>query len=206
MKYTKESLILLEQISLSISDQTFHHHYHILYDIITSYEETSSVTYVEIGCYAGGSACLALQRPNTQVVSIDIGYPISPDIVKENIIKLNIHGNRYTYLQGNSQDTEMVNRLSKEINGIDVLFIDGDHSYQGVINDFLLYKDLINVGGYIVFDDYNDWQYSPEVKLAVDDIIKSNKDDYNIIGTLPNIFGARPADLLEGNEFIIQKI
>lgn len=206
MKYTKESLILLEQISSVISDQTFHHHYHILYDIITSYEESKHITYVEIGCYAGGSACLMLQRPNTQVISIDIGHPIDPDVANHNVSKLNIHNNKFTYLQGNSQNIEMVNRLSKEINGIDVLFIDGDHSYQGVINDFSLYKDLVNVGGYIVFDDYNDWQYSPEVKLAVDDIIKDNKNYYNIIGTLPNIFGARPADLLEGNEFIIQKI
>lgn len=206
MKYTKESLDLLEKISEAISEQTFHHHYHILYDIVTSYKDTQPLTYVEIGCYAGGSACLVLQRPNTQVVSIDLGRPISPEIVKENVAKLNVHNNKYTYLQGNSQDTEMVERVLKEVSGIDVLFIDGDHFYQGVINDFLLYKDLVNVGGYIVFDDYNDWEFSPEVRIAVDNIISIYGSDYKVIGTLPNTLGARPADLLNGNEFIIQKL
>jgi cephalosporin hydroxylase len=206
MKYTKESLDILEKVSRVIAEQTFHHHYHILYDIVTSYEDTQQLTYVEIGCYAGGSACLVLQRPNTQVVSIDLGDPISPEVVKENVTKLNVHNNSYTYLQGNSQDTEMVERLSKEVSGIDVLFIDGDHSYQGVINDFLLYKDLVNTRGYIVFDDYNDWQFSPEVKLAVNDIVEIHGSDYKVIGTLPNTVGARPVELLDGNEFIIHKL
>lgn len=206
MKYTKESLKLLQNISENILDQTFHHHYHVLYDILTSYDDTKNLTYVEIGCFAGGSACLALQRPNTQVISIDLGSPITPEVVKENVAKLNIHKNKYVYLQGNSQDTEMLNRLSKQIDSIDVLFIDGDHSYQGVINDFLLYKDLVKKGGYVVFDDYNDSQHCPEVKPAVDNIVNTHTDYYRVIGSLPNTAGARPAELLQGNDFIIQKL
>ena len=183
-----------------------HHHYHIIYDVLNSYNESNIVNYVEIGCYGGGSACLALQRPNTNVISIDLGDPIPKNIVIENTTKLNIHNNKYTYLQGNSQTYEMVNQLKHEIDNIDLLFIDGDHFYQGVINDFMLYHDLVNTGGYILFDDYNDAEHSPEVKLAVDDIIKSHLDAYEIIGTLPNTLGARPEEMQSGNVFILQKL
>jgi cephalosporin hydroxylase len=206
MKHTQQSLNITQRISDQINNQTFHHHYHILYDIAELYPKHYNLIYVEIGCYAGGSACLMLQRPNTRVISIDLGTPIDESIVHTNINKLNKFNNSYNYLKGNSQTYEMVNKLKKLINEIDILFIDGDHSYQGVINDFLLYEKLIKKGGYIVFDDYNDSQYSPEVKIAVNDIIPIIIEKYNIIGTLPNIFKARPNIMVEGNNFIIQKI
>jgi predicted O-methyltransferase YrrM len=206
MNYTQYSLNLTQEISDKIKNQTFHHHYHILYDIANSYSKDYLLTYVEIGCFAGGSACLLLQRPNTKVISIDLGYPIPKEIVYQNVENLNIFNNNYYYLQGNSQTHEVVNSLKNITNHIDILFIDGDHSYQGVINDFLLYENLINPKGYIIFDDYNDIQCSPQVKIAVDDIISTIKDKYKIIGTLPNIYEARPSHLKEGNCFIIQKI
>jgi predicted O-methyltransferase YrrM len=206
INYTKKSLDLVEYISSEINNRTFHHHYHILYDIANLHNSELSLNYVEIGCYAGGSACLMLQRPNTNVISIDLGYPISPDIVYININKLNILNNKYKYLQGNSQSIQMLELLSNEINGINILFIDGDHSYQGVINDFNLYEPLVVKGGYIIFDDYNDPIHSPEVKYAVDDIISKLNSDYVIIGTLKNLYNARPKELIEGNCFVIQKL
>jgi cephalosporin hydroxylase len=206
MKHTQESLDITRYISDEINNQTMHHHYHILYDIANTYPKDTNITYVEIGCYAGGSACLLLQRPNTNVISIDLGQPIKEETVHFNVKKLNKFNNSYNYLKGNSQTYEMVSKLKKLINEIDILFIDGDHSSQGVINDFMLYKDLVKKGGYIVFDDYNDAQHSPAVKPTVDNLIPSLKSAYNVIGTLPNIYGARPDTLLEGNDFIIQKI
>jgi predicted O-methyltransferase YrrM len=206
MKHTQESLNITRYISDNINNQTMHHHYHILYDIANTYHQDTNITYVEIGCYAGGSACLMLQRPNTNVISIDLGYPINESVVYDNVLRLNKFNNSYNYLKGDSQTYGMVDRLKELINEIDILFVDGDHSSQGVINDFMLYKDLVKKGGYIVFDDYNDAQHSPAVKPTVDNLIPSFKSTYNIIGTLPNIYGARPDTLLEGNDFIIQKI
>jgi predicted O-methyltransferase YrrM len=182
-----------------------HHHYHILYDIANTYPKNDNITYVEIGCYAGGSACLVLQRPNTQVISIDLGEPIPESIVHSNVKNLNKFNNPYYYLRGNSQTYEMVDRLKELTNEIDILFIDGDHSYQGVVNDFMLYEGLVKSGGYIVFDDYRDEGCSG-TRIAVDEISNLVSDRYNIIGTLPNTFGARPDWLLEGNDFIIHKI
>ena len=205
MKHTQESLDITRYISDNINNQTMHHHYHILYDIANTYPKDTNITYVEIGCYAGGSACLVLQRPNTNVISIDLGHPIPEETVHSNVEKLNKFNNSYNYLKGNSQTYEMVDRLKELTNEIDILFIDGDHSYQAVINDFMLYEGLVKNGGYIVFDDYRD-EGCPGTKQAVDEIIKSAKERYINVGTLPNIFGARPDTLLEGNDFIIQKI
>ena len=205
IKHTQESLDLTRYISDNINNQTMHHHYHILYDIVNLFPSDENITYVEIGCYAGGSACLVLQRPNTNVISIDLGQPIPKSTVHYNVSKLNKFKNNYNYLEGNSQTYEMLNMLKELITEIDVLFIDGDHSYQGVINDFILYEGLVKKGGYIIFDDYRD-EGCPGTKQAVDDILISVEGKYNIIGTLPNIFGARPDNLIEGNDYIIQKL
>ena len=204
--YTQTSLIEVENISNQINNKTFHHHYHILYDIANSYPVDCTLNYVEIGCYAGGSACLMLQRENTNVFSIDLGNPINPDVVKQNVNKLNKHTNNYNYIQGSSHDLEIINKLIEYIDEIDILFIDGDHSYDGVILDFEMYSKLVKSGGYIIFDDYNDYQYSPQVKPAVDTIVSNLKNSYNIIGTVKNTLGARPAEFIDGNCFIIQKL
>ena len=156
MNPTQESLNITRFISDNINNQTMHHHYHILFDIANTYPKDQVITYAEIGCYAGGSACLMLQRPNTKVISIDLGSPIPEEIVHTNVQKLNKFNNIYSYLKGNSQTYEMVDRLKELTNEIDILFIDGDHSYQAVINDFTLYEGLVKSGGYIVFDDYRD--------------------------------------------------
>jgi predicted O-methyltransferase YrrM len=202
-KVTKESLEIVREISDKINNQTFHHHYHILYDIANSYDSSYKLNYLEIGCYAGGSACLMLQRPNTNVISIDLGYPIDKEVVVQNTNKMNKYNNKYNYIKGSSHNSDTIYKLESELNGIllDILFIDGDHSYAGVINDFNNYSKYVKEGGYIVFDDYNDIQYSPEVKKAVDSL---EFNGYKILGTFGDEFGARPNGL-KSNEFVIKK-
>lgn len=204
MKHTKQSLEITEKISNGMSGKTFHHHYHILFDIINLYPENYLLNYVEIGCFAGGSSCLVLQRKNTNVFAIDLSRPIPQEVVMQNVNKFNVYNNFFEYIKGNSQDNSTLNKLKSFIDVIDVLFIDGDHSSTGVINDFNLYSSMVKSGGYIIFDDYNDHEFSPEVKPTVDKIISST-DNYEVIGTLPNTFNARPSNLKDGNCFIIKK-
>jgi cephalosporin hydroxylase len=57
-------------------------------------------------------------------------------------------------LQGKSQDLEIVNYVKQIIQDhIDFLFIDGDHRYEGIIQDFNLYSKLVRKGGLIAFHD-----------------------------------------------------
>ena len=209
IKTTIKSLTLLRRIVES-GVETFHHHYHILYDIAKSIDK-KEINYVEIGCYAGGSACLMLQRENTNVISIDLGDPIDEQIVFDNVNNNNNNNNnRFNYIKCNSQILETKKKLQiimSDYNSqeIDVLFIDGDHSFTSVHNDFNLYENLVSVGGYIIFDDYNDDIYSPEVKNAVDTLILKLKN-YEIIGTIENILEAHPTYINKGNCFVIKKI
>jgi predicted O-methyltransferase YrrM len=203
--HTEKSLKLTQDISNLIDNKTFHHHYHILFDIANTYEKNIKINYLEIGCYAGGSACLMLQRPNTNVISIDLGKPISKTIVENNVKKLNKYNNNFNYIKGDSKDKKTLASFLNIIDNIDILFIDGDHSYNGVIEDFKTYSQFVNPKGYIIFDDYNDSKYSPKVKIAVDDIVKKIESEYEIIGTLKNIYSARPIEITDGNCFIIRK-
>jgi cephalosporin hydroxylase len=208
LKPTKTSLNIVKKIATTVP--TFHHHYHILFDIANTFGD-KKINYVEIGSFAGGSSCLMLQRPNTTVISIDLGQPIPKVVVYENIINYKKNDNCYKYIQGNSQLVETKKQLIETLiisgfsNKIDILFIDGDHSFNGVLADFTMYSDLVNIGGYIVFDDYNDSVYSPEVKQAVDSLLPI-LSDYEIIGTMENTLGAYPSELKEGNCFVIKKI
>lgn len=201
---TQESKELVEFISNNMESHTFHHHYHILYDLRT-FLGKDPINYVEIGCFAGGSACLMTSHPYpTNCLSIDIGSPIPPEIAKANVAKYKKEHNTWEYFKGSSRNLSTINIVKNKFPVIDLLFIDGDHSYQAVIDDFYNYKDLVPVGGYIIFDDYLDFKHSPEVKPAVDHIVKELAPNYEIIGTLKNEFKAKPASKELSNEFIIK--
>ena len=164
---SEESLKLVEEIGKTV--HTFHHYHHILWDIAQLYGD-KPITYVEIGCYAGASACLMLQRPNTTVISVDYGKPILPKIAIENINANIQHGNTHTYICGDSRYISTRQKLIDTLKGnwIDILFIDGGHEFQLVIDDFTNYNDLVKKEGFIVFDDYDVVGCSPEVPIAVD--------------------------------------
>lgn len=206
MKPTKESLEILQNIENNLQPESFHHHTHILFDIANNYPKEYKLNYLEIGCYAGLSACLMLQRENTNVTSIDLGWPISPEVVFSNIRKHNHFNNNYTYVQGNSTHIDTISKVSDK--KFDILFIDGDNSYYGVWKDFLNYSNLVKPNGYIVFNDYNDFEHSPMVKSAVDHITNQLLNDYEIIGTFKNVYNAKGLENTNqlGNCFVIKKL
>ncbi|HCH38839.1 cephalosporin hydroxylase [Enterobacteriaceae bacterium CCUG 67584] len=67
-----------------------------------------------------------------------------------------------------------------------LLHIDGGHEARHVLIDFLLYSPTVVPGGFIVFDDYRDHQYSPEVGPAVD-LLRAGGffKEFDVIGSLP---------------------
>jgi cephalosporin hydroxylase len=203
---TKHSLNLVEEISQTMDGKTFHHHYHILWDIRNSIEK-ETVNYVEIGTHCGGSASLMMKSPKiTNVFGIDDATSSDSSIVYNNIEKYKLKHNTFQYLIGDSRDKKIIELVSKIENGIDILFIDGGHSYQNVIDDFLNYKDFINSGGYVIFDDYHDVEFCPQVMHGVHFILEELLfDEYDILGYHKNVLGAYPKELKNNNEFVIRK-
>lgn len=58
-------------------------------------------------------------------------------------------------IDGDSRSSPVRNAVERAAGGqgVDVLFIDGDHTYEGVRSDYLNYRDLVRDGGIVAFHD-----------------------------------------------------
>lgn len=208
---TKETSKLVKRISETMKGNTFHHHYHILYSLRDLIHK-EQVVYCEIGTFNGGSLCLMLQHPkDIKLVSIDPFHlaRTNKTIVEENIRTFNVYNRTVELTEQFSNNPTFLKQLNDDKFKTDILFIDGDHRYKAVIEDFNNFKDFVNPGGFIIFDDYNDKKYSPEVFPAVNDIVKNIREKtlpFRIIGNPFNVHNVYPSDLKFLNEFIIQRI
>jgi len=209
IKPTQDSINKVNYIINKMNGNSFHNHYHILYDI-ANYINRKHLTYMEIGAYAGGSASLMSMNENIcKIFSIDIGYPIEQSVPTQNVNKFKHENCVYEYIKGDSRKIETISLVKEKVGVVDILFIDGDHSYQAVIDDFQNYRSLVKKDGYIIFDDYRDEEHSPQVFLAVNDIVsKLNPNEYNIIGSIDYelIKETNQPKLISSNEFIIKKL
>jgi predicted O-methyltransferase YrrM len=109
-------------------------------------------TIVEVGTHKGGNSFLFCHAvPSAERI-------VGVDLCVQNSAKL-IHfaraQQRYVALHGDSQTTQMKSRVLRALDGrtVDFLFIDGDHSYEGVKRDFELYAPLVRAGGLIALHD-----------------------------------------------------
>lgn len=214
----QNSLNVLRGIKKQFSERFFHEHMHILYNL-RSILGPQQINYVEIGTYVGHSAALILSHDfPTAVYCIDpcilppehyLGKKTQEQTIRDNLNKI---GKPYTLLKNFSGEIDVLNFFKKNRILIDLLFIDGDHRYQAVLKDFFEYAPMMRSGGFIVFDDYWDSVHSPEVHVAVDEIvaiIKKESLNYEIIGSPENMQGAIPAlwknNKNKLNEFILRK-
>jgi predicted O-methyltransferase YrrM len=62
---------------------------------------------------------------------------------------------RVTYLALDSHEQETLSEVRRALAGrpLDLLFIDGDHTYAGVAADFELYRPLVRPGGLVALHD-----------------------------------------------------
>ncbi len=106
---------------------------------------------VEIGVDAGGTL-YAWKRIAPFVIGID-NLPGGPEPIYHNGKPRNEHG--AAVIIGNSHETETFAALEQQLDGkpIDCLFIDGDHTYDGVRQDYEMYRPLVRPGGLIAFHD-----------------------------------------------------
>lgn len=111
----------------------------------------------------------------------------------------------------------MIKLLVFDYDGVDLLFIDGDHSYKGIKTDFELYFPLVNKNDYIIFDDYLPYKANNknrEAPIAINEIINNYSNKINNIGLIDDfieIFKIKHNNpMLDNNikniDYIIQKI
>ena len=94
---------------------------------------------------------------------------------RNNLDKVKKHYNNNSIinlLQGNSYFDKTETNFKEELNSheLDLLFIDGDHTLDGVKNDYVRYSKYVKKGGYIIFDDY----HHPIIKEYCDKLLKEN--------------------------------
>jgi cephalosporin hydroxylase len=122
-------------------------------------QESNPKKIIEIGSARGGTLFLFAQVANPErIISIDLpsgsfggGYPfwkipLFKSLGKKHVIKL---------IRADSHSEETIGKIRTLLKGsqVDILFIDGDHTYQGVKQDFQMYSPLVRKGGIVVFHD-----------------------------------------------------
>jgi len=116
---------------------------------------------VEIGSYRGGTLELWARLATDLVVSIDlpdVGFYGPAHDMAAMQERNTTFAERFPHVHGilgDSHQSGTLERLAKLLDGrkIDLLFIDGDHSYTGVAADYAMYSPLVRPGGIIAFHD-----------------------------------------------------
>jgi cephalosporin hydroxylase len=116
-------------------------------------------TVLEIGTALGGTLLLMcrLSDSNALIVSLDLPKQgLTYRRYRVPVFKsLPRRGQKLHLLTADSHSQEARKQVAGLITGrtLDVLFIDGDHSYHGVRSDFEMYSPFVTKGGMVIFHD-----------------------------------------------------
>jgi len=141
---------------------------------------------LEIGSYLGASACFisAGLKGSSKLICVDTwkndAMSEGPRDTYEEFVK-NTKNFSEKIIMVRGFSFNVVEDVKRITNAIDLLFIDGDHSYQAVKKDVELYFPLLKKGGAIIFHDIG---WAEGVKKVVEEI-KPYLENY---GSLPNMF------------------
>jgi cephalosporin hydroxylase len=117
---------------------------------------------LEIGAASGGTALIWSTLASERVITCDL-----QDMTHQARLFTRFpppgSSCKVTLLSGNSHDPNFKTRVARELNGrkVDFLFIDGDHTEQGVTADYNDYKEFVRPGGLIAFHDIVESQPLP---------------------------------------------
>lgn len=116
---------------------------------------------LEIGTNYGGTLLMlcTLSPPGSCIISIDLprgrfggGYPLRKIPLYRRFPR---SGQRLHLIRADSHTVETKERVLRILSGepLDYLFLDGDHTYDGVRRDFEMYAPLVRSGGIVAFHD-----------------------------------------------------
>ena len=144
---------------------------------------------VEIGTANGGTLARWLEIPSSEIV-ISVDYPIGIHggqgfeertyVISDALEQANLTNKQFFAINGDSKHPYLVERLREILDGkkIDFLFIDGDHTYEGVKGDFDIYKQFLNENSIVGFHDIIDSQFHDENNCFVSTLWSELKQQY----------------------------
>ena len=147
---------------------------------------------LEIGTARGGTFFLftKLSNPNAHLISLDLpggqyggGYSRWVGYFFKSFA---LDTQKISMIRADSHKVSTLKKLKKKLKNelIDVLFIDGDHTYEGVKKDFEMYSPLVKIGGIIAFHDIV--VHPPETKCNVNKFWNEIKHNYEYIEFVEN--------------------
>ena len=129
----------------------------------------------EIGLAEGNNALSIITNLNISKIYLIDNYRQYPERRDEALQKLEAYKDKYIFINENSYDAaEVIDDYE-----LDYLYIDGDHTFNGVTQDLNNYIKKVNRGGIISGHDYNNTTV-PGVKEAVDHFFKFKCKTVNI--------------------------
>lgn len=121
---------------------------------------------LEIGTNHGGSFYLWSQLATGKKISVDLCEgPFGNDVLPDDCVALEKEMRSWApdvhVIRGDSHDVDVVLKVEAVLDGdlLDFLFIDGDHSLNGVMDDYYNYGRFVKKGGWIAFHDVNDTEF-----------------------------------------------
>lgn len=129
---------------------------------------------LEIGTARGGTLFLFSRAaaPDAFLVSLDLahgkyggGYSAWKTHIFRRLLR---DGQRAEFVRGDSHEAASLDEVCQHFKGekLDLLFIDGDHTYAGVKQDYELYSPLVREGGLIILHDIA--KHPPQLQCEVD--------------------------------------
>lgn len=117
---------------------------------------------LETGRFKGGSTLTFAHATSKPIFSIDIG-PQDDNVLNSLLDQCKLSHN-VNLIVGDSQHSKY-----DQVGSYDLLFVDGDHSFQGCLNDLNNWWDNLVVGGHVLC---HDCYMGNEVQQAVIEFIK----------------------------------
>ena len=176
--------------------------FHWMWNLLI-HEMPDNFKMLEIGVFKGQTISLAsllnkLYEKNGTVYGISPldksgdQYATHPDIDYEQAIQqiygqFGLDASDLILIEGYSDDEEII-ELAQGQAPFDILYVDGCHDYDVVVNDLTRYGDMVRSGGYLVVDDASsdlnipdglirmDWRGLPDVSKAVNDVVLPNEN------------------------------
>lgn len=137
---------------------------------------------LEIGSNYGGTTA-GFCRLFKKVITIDIKHD-------PNFDKLKAKYPSYQYLISDSKSNDTVEYIKSLGIKFDFIFIDGDHSYEGVKNDYEKYKQFLASDGYMAYHDIIYSQENVENNCRVDkfwnEVVGTYTEKYEFVSATRN--------------------
>ena len=194
-EFLNEHRTFVEQNAFGFGERSFQYLWKLIVD-----EMPSSFSFCEIGVFRGQILSLIqvlASRTGRKVerygiTPLDTSGGVWESNYEEDIKRIHDYffiPKDYTLYVGSSTDKKIIEEAYLT-SPYDILYIDGDHSYEGCLSDLENYGRFVRRGGFLVIDDactemHQPWGYFQGIKEVTEATliyISKNMDEWEFVG------------------------